>query len=67
MKNERFFQRPGKSMLLGKELVKVANSMPKAQFLRTTRKVSGDIEGSVNDMDLCAATQVVLSPVHSAL
>ena len=58
---------PAKSMLLEKELVRVANSMPKAHFLRITRKVSRDIEGSANDMDLCATTQVVPTPVHSAL
>ena len=33
-----------KASLLEKELVKVANSMPWSQFLRTTRKVTRDIE-----------------------
>ena len=47
-------------MLHGKELVKVANSMPRSQFLRVTRKVSGDIEGPATDMDLCTTTQAVL-------
>ena len=54
-------------MLLEKELVKVANSMPRSQFLRITRKVSGDIEGPALDLDLCTTTQAVPPQVPSTL
>ena len=53
----------GKSMLTEKELVRVAISMPKAEFLRITRKLTRDISGSAIDLDLCTTTPVVLTPV----
>ena len=37
---------------VGERLVNFANIMPKAQFLRITRKVTRDSEGSANDKDL---------------
>ena len=49
-------------MLLEKELVKVASSMPGSQFLRITRKVSREIEGPAIDMDLCTATHLPQVP-----
>ena len=54
-------------MLLEKELVKVANSMPRSQFWRITRKVSRDIEGPATDKDLCHTTQAVPAQVPSSL
>ena len=51
-------------MLMEKQLVDVSTSMPQAEFLRITRKVTRDIRGSANDMDLCITTQVVPTPMH---
>ena len=43
-------------------MVKVATSMPKAEFLRITRKLTRDNSGAADDMDLCTTTQVVPAP-----
>ena len=67
IKKNRRFEKPFKAMLLEKELVKVANNMPRSQFLRITRKASWDIEGPALDMDLCTTTQSVSPQVPSTL
>ena len=58
---------PEKAILLEKELVKIANSMPRSQFLRNYTKVSTDIEGPALDMDLCTTSQPVHPQVLSTL
>ena len=49
------------------ELVKVVNSIPRAEFLRIARRLSRDFRGSANDMDLCTSTQVVHVPIQTEL
>ena len=51
-------------MLMEEELVKVATSMPEAEFLRITRRLTRVISGSADDVGLCAATRVVHAPVR---
>ena len=66
-KKNRRFEKPGKAMLLEKELVKEARSILRSQFLRITRKVSRDIERPATEKDPCTTTQAVLPQVPSAL
>ena len=56
-----------KARLLGKELAKVANSMPRSQFLRISRKVTGDIERPALEMDLSIATPALSSQVPATM
>ena len=61
---KRRFEKPGKSMFMEEEMVEVATSIPKAEFLRITRKLTRDTGSSASDMDLCTATQVVPTPLQ---
>ena len=47
-----------------KYLVKVANSMPKSEFLRIGRKLTRDAGGSGGSMDLFAPPQVDCTPIQ---
>ena len=58
-RKKRRFVKPGKSASMERGLVKVADSMPRAEFLRVSRILSQDAGVSAGTMDLCASTQVV--------
>ena len=58
---ERRFQKPGKTGAVKKYFVKLANNMPRSEFLRTARKLTKDAGGS---MDLRAPSHVDDTPIQ---
>ena len=55
---------PGKTRALETDPVKVANNMPRSQFLRIALKLTRDAGGSSGSMDLCAPPQVDDTPTQ---
>ena len=64
---KRRFEKPGKSTSMDRAVGKVANSLPKAEFFRISRKLSKDAGVSAGATDLSATTQVVDTPIQRKL
>ena len=57
------FEKPSKTRTMEEDLVKVANNMPRSEFLRVAPKVTKDAGGFGGSVDLCAPLQVDDTPV----